>query len=86
VVSSASAPLNAIFFLQKSSQNSIVPVKHRLEIARRLLGCLIKPFVTGDWWQKMLALVETIALEVPCYHLKFDKSGKVVPELEKLVQ
>jgi hypothetical protein len=32
----------------------------------------------------MLALVEDIAIEVPCYALYFDKSGDIVPLLREL--
>ena len=47
----------------------------------RLLPCLIKGLVTTDWWEKMLTLVEKIATEVPCYVLRFDRSGNVVKKV-----
>ena len=40
--------------------------------------------MTADWWEKTLDLVEQMALELPCYVLRFDKSGEVVGVLERL--
>jgi MoaA/NifB/PqqE/SkfB family radical SAM enzyme len=84
-VSPASAPLRAIFFLHKSSRNRIVPLRNPREITGRLLACLIKPFVTAEWWERMAALVEALVREIPCYQMDFDRSGKILPEIEKLV-
>lgn len=86
LVSSASAPLRAIFFLRKSHNNQLKLLENRKEIAGRLLACLIKPLVTADWWEKTLDLMEIILREVPCYDLEFDQSGQIVPILEKLVR
>ena len=86
LVSAASAPLYAILFLKKSSQNHITPITKRIEIIQRLMACIIKPFVTADWWQKMITLLEKIAREVPCYEMEFDRSGGIVPEIEGLLQ
>ena len=81
-VSSGSAPLKAIFFLNKSAKNYLLLIKDKKIVAQRLLNCLIKPFVTTDWWEKTLALIEDIAAAVPCYELYFDKSGKVIELLK----
>jgi MoaA/NifB/PqqE/SkfB family radical SAM enzyme len=86
LVSGASAPLHAILFLKKSSQNQITPITKRFEIIQRLMACIIKPFVTADWWQKMITLLEKIAGEVPCYEMEFDRSGGIVPEIEELLE
>jgi len=83
-VSPNSAPLKAIMFLHKAEENLLMPLEDKKEITRRLLVYLIKPFVTIEWWQKALSIVEKIAGEVPCYELKFDKSGKVVDILGKI--
>ncbi len=83
-VSPNSAPLRAAFFLNKARENRIVRITDKSEIARRLLACLVKPLVTSDWWERMLALAQEIAIEVPCYALYFDKSGKIVPLLRNL--
>jgi hypothetical protein len=42
--------------------------------------------VTAEWWQKELDVLEQIVQEVPCYSMKFDKSGKIVSELVKLAE
>ncbi|HLD82526.1 MAG TPA: radical SAM protein [Candidatus Omnitrophota bacterium] len=83
-VSVNSAPLKAILFLEKAKDNMLIPLTDKKEIAKRLLGCLIRPFVTNDWWEKTLAIVEKIPEEVPCYILQFDKSGKALDLLKKL--
>jgi hypothetical protein len=83
-VSANSAPLQAIMFLEKADENLLIPLQDKKEITKRLLACLIKPFVTVDWWEKTLLLVDKLAQEVPCYALRFDKSGKVIDILKKL--
>jgi len=83
-ISSRSAPLHAILFIEKSDVNRIVRTDDRREIVRRLLACLIRPFVTADWWEKTLTLVEQMAREVPCYRMQFDKSGAILDELKRL--
>lgn len=84
IVSANSAPLKAIFFLEKAENNAIVPVKNRMEAVSTMLGCLIRPMVTPEWWKKMLTLVEDIAASTPCYRLRFDKSGDIYQVLRKL--
>ncbi|MCL4501913.1 MAG: radical SAM protein [Deltaproteobacteria bacterium] len=86
LVSEAAAPLRAILFLRKSSQNRLVRLENRREILGRLLGCLIKPLVTADWWDKTLELMASMVREVPCYKMEFDQSGGIVPDLEALVR
>jgi len=83
-VSANSAALKAIMFLEKSDENRVIPIEDKKEITKRLLSCLIKPFVTVDWWEKTLSLVEKISGQVPCYVLKFDKSGRAADLLKKL--
>lgn len=86
LVSSSSAPLKAILFLKKSDKNQLVPLKDKREVRLRLLACLIKPLLTTEWWDKIIPVIEGIAREVPCYEMEFDKSGAIVPELEKLAK
>jgi hypothetical protein len=83
-VSANSAPLRAIMFLEKADENRIIPLEDKKEITKRLLSCLIKPFVTTDWWEKTLVLIEELAEQAPCYALKFDKSGRVIDMLKRL--
>lgn len=81
VVSANDAPLRGICFIEKAAENTLTPLTDRKEIRRRLLACVIKPFVTADWWHKTLELIEQMTNEVPCYVMRFDKSGKIVSEL-----
>jgi len=83
-VSPDSAPLRAIMFLEKAQRNKLITLERKREIIKKLLPCLIKPFVTAEWWEKMLTLAEHIAHEVPCYNLHFDTSGKVAYLLDQL--
>jgi len=80
-ISANSAPLKSILFLEHAGENRLIPLNDKKEVVGKLLACLIKPFVTQNWWNNMLTLVEKIAQEVPCYILKFDKSGRVVDVL-----
>ncbi|MCX5698161.1 MAG: radical SAM protein [Candidatus Omnitrophica bacterium] len=83
-VSGNSAPLRAILFLKKSKENRVTLLKDKREITKQLLSCVIRPFVTTDWWEKTLSLIENISDVVPCYELYFDKSGEVVELLKRL--
>jgi MoaA/NifB/PqqE/SkfB family radical SAM enzyme len=84
LVSSSDAPLRAICFIEKSEENTLTPLTDRAQIMRRLLACVIKPFVTADWWGKTLSLIEALASEGTFYIMRFDKSGKIAPELASL--
>ena len=85
-VSSAGVPLRAILFLEQSRGNELVAITDRKEAWPRLLATLIRPFVTAEWWHRELDVLERIADEVPCYAMRFDRSGAVVPLLEELVR
>jgi MoaA/NifB/PqqE/SkfB family radical SAM enzyme len=84
VVSANDAPLRAICFIEKANEDTLTPLTDYKEITRRLLACVIKPFVTADWWHKTLDLVEQMANEAPCYVMRFNKSGEIVGELIRL--
>ncbi|MDO8738185.1 hypothetical protein [Candidatus Deferrimicrobium sp.] len=84
VVSANDAPLRAICFIEKANENILMPLTDRKEVTRRLLACVIKPFVTADWWDKTLDLIEKLANEAPCYVMRFDKSGEIAGELRRL--
>lgn len=83
-VSANDAPLRAICFIEKANENTLTLLAERREIRKRLLACVIRPFATADWWQKTLDLIERLADDVPCYLMRFDKSGEIVGELRKL--
>jgi hypothetical protein len=84
-VSAGSAPLSAILFLEKAHANRLVPVKKGIETARLLVQYMVKPLVTADWWEKVLALIENMAREVPAYRLEFDKTGRMVDAIVKIL-
>ncbi|MFY9401846.1 MAG: hypothetical protein WAQ07_00320, partial [Candidatus Omnitrophota bacterium] len=83
-VSANSAPLKAILFLNKSKTNYIDRLQDKKIIAKKLLSCLIRPFVTIAWWDKSLVLLENVISTIPCYELYFNKNGGIVDLLEKL--
>lgn len=83
-VSPSSAPLSAILFLKQDRQNKIEPLTDRKKIWHQLLATLIRPMVTAEWWQKELDVLECIVNDIPCYTMHFDKSGKIVEEINRL--
>lgn len=83
-VSAGSAPLKGIMFLKQANENRLIPIDDRKEIREKLLDCLVRPLVTVDWWHNMLTLVDSMACEVPCYTIQFDKSGRVLELLQRL--
>ncbi|MBU1367079.1 MAG: hypothetical protein KJ711_04635, partial [Candidatus Omnitrophica bacterium] len=64
--------------------NKVIPIDDKKEITKRLLACLIRPFVTVDWWEKTLSLIDKISEETSCYTLRFNKSGKVIDVLRQI--
>ncbi len=56
----------------------------RMAVWQRLLATLIRPMVTAEWWHEEMDVLERIADQVPCATMRFDRSGGIVPELEKL--
>ena len=78
-------PLKAILFLNQAKENRIERIEG-LEAFKRLYGCTIKALVTEGWAQNALDICQALSHEVPCYHLYFDKSGGVIPTIEKGVR
>lgn len=85
-VSPAPASLKAILFLEKADENRAIQLRDKKEIVRRLIECLIKPFMTVDWWDKSLSLIDKIATAVPSYVLRFNRNGEVVKVLKDLIK
>jgi hypothetical protein len=83
-VSADSAPLRAILFLRQDRENRLITIDRKQEIITGLLACLIKPLSTADWWEEMLALVDQMVREVPCYSLHFTKDGGIIDLLRHL--
>lgn len=83
-ISPKSAPLRAILFLDKAKENLLLPIEDKGDIARNILACVVRALPTSSWWEKTLLLVDKVAQEIPCYILKFDKSGKIADRLRGL--
>jgi len=81
-VSSGSAPLEAIFFLEKSSENRVIEITDRKQLTKILLETLIRPLVTQAWWEKTLWFIEKMIETIPCYRVCFDTSGKIIDIIE----
>jgi len=84
IVSPQAAPLKAVFFIEKDVKNKIVQITDKKQISKKMLEYIIKPFVTTDWWNKTLCLIDSMVNENKFYMLYFDKSGKVVEILNKI--
>ena len=61
-----------------------MPVEDTKEKARWLMGHMVRPLVTVDWWDKTLSLIDSMSRDTPCYTLEFDKSGKVADVILEL--
>ncbi len=85
-VAPGGAPLRALLFLEQSPTNELIPLRDRKDVVHRLLATLIRPLVSADWWHKEMDVLERIADDVPCYTMRFDRSGAIVPLLEALVR
>jgi hypothetical protein len=84
IVSPASAPLKAVCFLEQADENKLTLLTDRQEIIRRFLACVIKSFVTADWWINTLNLAAQISGDMTCYLMRFDRTGEIVKALRKL--
>ncbi|MCG7853642.1 MAG: hypothetical protein MIO92_14075, partial [Methanosarcinaceae archaeon] len=75
LISARSAPLKAIYFLEKARKNSVSRIENSLDITRELLSFVIKPTISADWWTKTIDLIDEIVNQVPCYVLRFKKNA-----------
>lgn len=85
-VSSASAPLRMICFLEQANENKLTRINDRKAITKHMLECIVKPFVTPDWWEKIFEILDLLSQEVPCYFMQFDKSGEIAVEIAKVTE
>ncbi len=77
--------LKAILFLNQAQENKVEKAEG-LEAFKKLYGCTIKPLVTKRWAKNALDICQALSCEVECYDLYFDKSGGVIPTIEKGVR
>ena len=85
-VSAASAPLKAVFFLEQAPENLLLRITDPTDNVKRLLACVIKPFTTLDWWDQTLTAIDALTGEVPCYRMRFTKSGQIVMILKHFLR
>lgn len=79
------APLSALCFIEHAGENAIIPLVDRGEITRRLLACLVRPFVDADWWVKTFDLLELMVRQLPCYVVNINKNEEILHSLEELL-
>jgi hypothetical protein len=85
LISPASASLHTICFLEQAQENNLVPITDHQLAWRQLMACIIKPLVSADWWDNAIKLVDCLAIEAPCYRMKFNKSGHILNNLQSLL-
>ena len=85
-ISPNSSQLKAIFFLEKSSINSLEPIVDKKILIAKLIACLIRPITTADWWNKSLDLLTDLSQSVPSYILKFNKDLEVIDLIKQSAQ
>jgi hypothetical protein len=86
VVSAGHAPLAGVFFLRQARENRLKKIDSPAVAARELLPRIVRPLVTADWWEAVLALTGELVEAVPFYDLYFDRSGRIADALEELVR
>lgn len=85
MVSSAHAPLFGVFILQKSDRNHIDLIKNQKQRFHSIIECIIRPFVTLSWWDKVIPLIHQVSQNVPVFQVEFNQDGKIVDLLHDLV-
>lgn len=83
--SSKSAPLKAIFFLEKSKDNSLELLSNTSLALNRIIPCIVRSLETQVWWENTLEVINSLVSDVPCYMLRFNKSGKIVNIIKSLI-
>lgn len=84
-VSPASASLKGIFFIEKAHCNEINKIEDPKQIWLRLLATLVRPLMTAEWLHKELDTLSELVADIPCYQMRFDKSGKIVGKLVNML-
>lgn len=83
-ISTGSASLKGIFFLNQAKTNKLDQLKDIKPIFYQLMDHLIKSLITPDWMMKSMDFVEQIANDIKCYNLYFDKSGDIKQVINQL--
>lgn len=85
-VSPSSAPLRAVLFIEQANENKITQITDRTLIWHKLLATLVRSIKTKQWWQNNLDSLGHFINSANFYQMRFDKTGNIVPLLEKLVE
>lgn len=85
-VSASSSPLKAVFFLEQAPKEQLLLIPEAADRVKRLLACVIKPYTSVDWWEKTLSSIDQFVSEVPCYRMRFTKSGEIVMILKHTLE
>jgi uncharacterized Fe-S cluster-containing radical SAM superfamily protein len=85
-VSPGPAPLAAVCVLRRARENRLARIESPAAALREILPRVVRPLVTADWWEEVLALAGELVRKVPIYDLYFDRSGRVVDALGELVR
>ena len=77
MASPQSAPLAALFFLNRGSTHRIVPARGS-QAAARLFSCAFLPFHNAEAIGRTMTAVEQVIRDTPCYELWFAPDPSVV--------
>jgi hypothetical protein len=77
------AQLKGIYFLQKGTQNELVPLT-KAEALGRFLGCSFPPFYSAESLDFIIGFFEQIVKTTPCYELRFLPDKMVVEFIKRL--
>lgn len=84
-VSSGSATLKAIFFLEQAKENRIIQMADKKAISLNLFQSVVKQFLTKEEWSTTFNTLEKMVNHIDCYILKFNLDGKITEQMFKLV-
>ncbi|MCX7009607.1 MAG: hypothetical protein NTY53_20580 [Kiritimatiellaeota bacterium] len=80
-----SAPLAALFFLHKSPDNRIVPLKPQLAFERMLPVASI-PWFDPDVFPLVLEYLEKLSAEVPAFDLHFKPTPEIADDIDRVLR
>ncbi|MBN1543328.1 radical SAM protein [candidate division KSB1 bacterium] len=81
-VSGNSATLSAVFYLQESEKNDLIPVEHPKDRAEAIRSFLVQPLLAEEWWDRTLGLAEKIFSQLPAYRLRLNPKDKSIDILQ----
>lgn len=78
------APLATVVLLSSSERDSLEPVTDTTMVSHALLGALVRPFVTRDWLERTLVVLEELARDACAYKLEWAGSSQILSEIARL--